>query len=279
MASDRRHTALLFLIVCVHRGAHGAVDLRARAPHRVLVRSVARERSHGAVKLRTHSPHRVVVRSAARERSAIRCSDGSDLSTYAGTSTAVKAVVGSLTAVVNALFPPKRLSAEEEAAKAARQLARDRAPPLKMCALMAGLREDFAQQYLFTGLIDPNLYDDDCVFTDPTLSFTGLATFERNLASLRPVLDAVLGETAVDLYSLEASRASDSVVASWRMSGAINLPWRPRIELRGRTRYTLDPLRKGRIVRYDESWESSAAEQLLALFKPGAEPDDQAGAI
>jgi len=181
----------------------------------------------------------------------------------------VKAIVGSLTAMVNALFPPGALTATQAAAQAERQVARQRAPPLSPAALVAGLRTDFSRQYLFTGLIDPDLYDDECVFTDPTLSFTGLATFERNLASLRPVLDAILGETAVDLYALDAPEGAGHVVASWRMSGGVRLPWRPRIELRGRTRYTYDPARKGRIVRYDEYWESSAAEQLLALFKPG----------
>jgi hypothetical protein len=189
---------------------------------------------------------------------------------------AVKAVVGSLTAVVNTVFPPRRMSADEEAALAERQAARERAPPLALATLMAGLRGDFERQYLFTGQIEPELYDEDCVFTDPTLSFTGLTTFERNLASLRPILDVILGETSVELFSLEAQTGTDAVVASWRMSGGLRLPWRPRIELRGRTRYTYDPMRKGRIVRYDESWESSAAEQLLALFKPGSTLVDSA---
>lgn len=214
------------------------------------------------------------VSQARHGRSDICCcasnvKDEKGLSTFAGTSTVVKAVVGSLTAIVNVIFPPRSLTPEEQVALAARQAARQSAPQLELQTLMDGLREDFRRQYLFTGQIDPNLYDDDCVFTDPTLSFTGLATFERNLASLRPVLDAVLGETRVELYSLEASETC--VTASWRMSGGIRLPWRPRIELRGRTRYTFDTSRKGRIVRYDEFWESSAAEQLLALFKPGAE--------
>jgi hypothetical protein len=197
--------------------------------------------------------------------------EGSAIATFDGTSGVVKTVVGGLTIVVNAVFPPRALTAEEEAARVAREAERQCAPRVSEAALMEGLRLDFERQYLFTGEINPNLYDDDCVFTDPTLSFRGLKTFERNLASLRPVLETLLGETSVDLYSLELDAPSSCVVASWRMSGGIRLPWRPRIELRGRTRYTFEPTRKGRIVRYDESWESSAAEQLLALFKPGDE--------
>jgi hypothetical protein len=198
-----------------------------------------------------------------------------ELSTFDETSGVVKAIVSSLTAAVNALFPPKPLTDDELAVRTAWRAERESAPALTSAALLEGLRLDFDRQYLFTGAIDPNLYDDDCVFTDPTLSFRGLATFQRNLASLRPVLDALLGETRVDLYSLSLSAEGPATVATakWRMAGGIRLPWRPRIELVGQTRYTVDPARKGRIVRYDESWQSSAAEQLLALFKPGAASD------
>ncbi|KAJ1638149.1 hypothetical protein T492DRAFT_946957 [Pavlovales sp. CCMP2436] len=200
------------------------------------------------------------------------CAPASDddeyrLASYGGTSVAVKAIVGGLTALVNAVFPPASLTPEEADAEAERRMTRERAPPLQPSELVAGLRGDFERQYLFTGAIDPALYDDDCVYTDPTLSFQGLATFQRNLASLRPVLDALLGEYSVELFSLEKLGTS-CIEARWRMSGDIRLPWRPSIELVGRTRYTYDPSRQGRIVRYDEYWQSSAAEQLLALFKP-----------
>ena len=43
--------------------------------------------------------------------------------------------------------------------------------------LLDGVRADYEERmYLWTGDIDPNLYDEDCTFTDPTLSFKGLAT-------------------------------------------------------------------------------------------------------
>ena len=42
-------------------------------------------------------------------------------------------------------------------------------------ALLHGVREDYeVREYLWTGDIDATLYDEDCVFTDPTLSFKGL---------------------------------------------------------------------------------------------------------
>jgi hypothetical protein len=47
--------------------------------------------------------------------------------------------------------------------------------------------------YLWTGDIDPALYAGDCLFTDPTLSFRGLATFRRNLVGLRERKEEKLG--------------------------------------------------------------------------------------
>jgi hypothetical protein len=46
-------------------------------------------------------------------------------------------------------------------------------------SLLAGLRGDFEErEYLWSGRITDELYADACVFTDPTLSFKGLATFK-----------------------------------------------------------------------------------------------------
>jgi len=64
--------------------------------------------------------------------------------------------------------------------------------------LLEGLRREYVESnYLFTGKIDPTLYSKDCTFKDPTLSFEGLANFEKNLENLGPIVDAFLkvGET------------------------------------------------------------------------------------
>ena len=54
----------------------------------------------------------------------------------------------------------------------------------------------------------------------------------------------------------------------WRMSGDVKLPWRPRIELTGRTKFSLAPGKGGRIVDYYEQWNLPATEVLLQLLRP-----------
>ena len=137
--------------------------------------------------------------------------------------------------------------------------------------LVDSLREDFRRGYLFSGEIDPEIYAADCVFTDPTLSFSGLNTFRRNIANLRPVIEKYVGSCAVLLHSIELNEAEKKVVAEWTMYGNINLPWRPIIDLRGETTYTYDDNRdgaKGRIVDYSERWQIPAVAALLQLLTP-----------
>ena len=72
--------------------------------------------------------------------------------------------------------------------------------------MLAGLRADFEEnEYLWSGKITTELYDEDCVFTDPTLSFTGLATFERNLANLDPWIERFVppGGRSCELKKIE----------------------------------------------------------------------------
>ncbi len=111
-------------------------------------------------------------------------------------------------------------------------------------------------------------YSSDCVFTDPTLSFEGLATFERNVAALRPLLLALVEDPVVELYSCELREPQAEVVASWRMIGDIRLPWKPVIDLCGQTRFEYDGDKGNRVVAYTETWEISGAEALRQIVTP-----------
>lgn len=44
---------------------------------------------------------------------------------------------------------------------------------------------------------------DDCSFTDPTLSFTGLSTYKRNVASLQGILDLLVSDSRSILFASE----------------------------------------------------------------------------
>ena len=186
----------------------------------------------------------------------------------ASTSSATKGLVSSLTAVVNALG-----GSQEDEAQRERQF-----ESLTPDAVLSGLRRDFVDnEYLWSGKITPELYGERCVFTDPTLSFSGLSTFEKNLENLDPWINRFVPSPgrAVDLKSIELVDGDAVVEATWTMRGDLALPWRPRLELDGRTRFTLGG-EGGRISSYDEAWAIEPAEALAQLVRPNSERWDDA---
>ena len=149
--------------------------------------------------------------------------------------------------------------------------------------LLEGLRSDFVdREYLWSGKITPELYGEGCEFSDPTLSFTGLSTFLENIRNLDPILEKYVpkGRRRVELKTIDLNRDRKQVVATWRMVGDLALPWRPRIDLDGRTAFSYDAEapNSGRIVRYRETWEIAPAIALLQILQPRPKPasDDDA---
>jgi len=131
------------------------------------------------------------------------------------------------------------------------------------------IEADFRERnYLWTGRLTTFAYGRDCVFTDPTLTFTGVDTFKRNLANLSPAIDALVENPTTRLFKIELKEEQDQIIAEWEMEGRIRLPWRPRIKLQGETRYTFSPSLRNKIVRYDESWGITAGEALKQILTP-----------
>mmetsp|Transcript_18733 Transcript_18733/g.36440 ORF Transcript_18733/g.36440 Transcript_18733/m.36440 type:complete len:291 (+) Transcript_18733:3-875(+) len=179
---------------------------------------------------------------------------------YGSSSTGVKAVVSGLTNLVNAFMRREADLATVERPE------RDSITPQE---LLKGIEGDYERRYLWTGDIDPYLYDYDCVFTDPTLSFSGLETFQRNLANLRPFIDTLVqDDCAVEMYSCNLSPDEQKITASWRMVGRLKVPWTPTIDLNGTTVFTYAPTKGNRITDYRETWETPPASVLWQLFVP-----------
>ena len=140
--------------------------------------------------------------------------------------------------------------------------------------LLEGIRADFEErQYLWSGDIDLELYDEMCTFTDPTISFEGLSKFQSNMRSLTPIIDVLVPkeQRKCVLRDIKLEETGE-VTAKWRMIGDIKLPWSPRIDIGGRTKYS--PGKDGRIKSYSEQWDIDAGEALAQLVQPRKEAVD-----
>jgi hypothetical protein len=58
------------------------------------------------------------------------------------------------------------------------------APPGSMVEAASRLRADYDRDYFVTGMIDADIYDEDCLFADPFASFRGRKRFIDNLQNL-----------------------------------------------------------------------------------------------
>ncbi|CAN0121822.1 unnamed protein product [Ectocarpus sp. 6 AP-2014] len=189
-------------------------------------------------------------------------SQSTAVSEFEQTSGSVKAFVGGLTD----LFVRFAGGDEDSEALSADTSAK---ASLSEAELEAGIRQEYAKNYLWTGDINEDLYEEDCNFTDPTLSFSGLSTYKRNVGSLQGVLDLFVRNSRSVLYSCELRQEDSCVQTRWRMVGDLRLPWGPTIDVVGRTTFSYDSSRGNRIFSYDEVWEMEAAEALMQIFRPG----------
>lgn len=181
-------------------------------------------------------------------------------STYENTDGASQFIVNGLTNLTNAILgnPGEAETDEGEVGEA-----------ISPQALLDGLRREYVESnYLFTGKIDPTLYSRDCTFKDPTLSFESLATFEKNLENLGPIVDAFLKVGETTLYSIDLDRSRNRVLAKWRMYGEFKAFWDPILDIDGQTVFTYDEARLGKVVDYSETWGTPAGEALAQLVVP-----------
>jgi Uncharacterized conserved protein (DUF2358) len=218
-----------------------------------------------------NSLHHIVVRDKMDKESM----------SYEETDASSKGLVSALTGIINFL------SFDSKAPKAPGRV-QDKIPtptgnpPQTPQELMQRIRDDYVvRNYLWTGNIDLASFDKKCRFTDPTLSFEGTDQFINNLNNLVPIVNAVTGSgnTKSDLLSITLNEKEGYVQSRWNMVGSlVNIPWQPRIDVVGRTKFWYkspgfnnterDQEEGYQVYFYDEEWEIPAAKALLQLITP-----------
>eukprot|EP00882_Tetradesmus_deserticola_P014698 GHRQ01015639.1.p1 GENE.GHRQ01015639.1~~GHRQ01015639.1.p1 ORF type:complete len:173 (+),score=49.24 GHRQ01015639.1:681-1199(+) len=130
------------------------------------------------------------------------------------------------------------------------------------------IRQDYQQAYFVTGVIDDSIYDQDCTFIDPTVQFSGLDLWKRNLQLLVPFLV----NPRIELMLISSmglnSEGFEQIQAEWTLDTVLSLPWRPRVSILGKTTYTLNS-DANKVTRHVEAWNVSAWQALLQIVKPG----------
>merc|ERR1719247_3208892 len=120
--------------------------------------------------------------------------------------------------------------------------------------------------YFLTGRMDAGVYDEDCEFADPFVSFNGRARFEENLANLAGgfITDSSVRPIS---SSLEGLSYKTKLMVKLRLA----LPWSPVLAWPWGVEHVLEEQSDGTVVvvRHLESWDVSAGEGVRQLFRSG----------
>lgn len=123
------------------------------------------------------------------------------------------------------------------------------------------IRRDYDENYFISGQGDLSAYAPDCRFADPFASFRGTSRFKRNVSNLGTLLEDV------SLEIIDWDEREDSLHTTWRFSGILDLPWKPRLAAAGGTVHVFDP-KTGYVVEHIESWDVEPAKVVKNLLKP-----------
>ncbi|KAL3778810.1 hypothetical protein HJC23_009843 [Cyclotella cryptica] len=203
-------------------------------------------------------------------------------SSYESSASSIKGIVSSLTSISNFFS----LSSQPQQPQQMTNLAEQRTahcqnpPPTTLGELLEIITEDYIQNnYLWTGKLDTSCFMQNCKFTDPTISFEGVDKYVENVGNLVPIVEFLLGSEQMsksDLLDIYLNEEKGFIETRWNMVGELNaLPWRPRIDVIGRTKFWYEANhddKDGRgvvqIYFYDEKWEIPAGLALLQLVTP-----------
>jgi hypothetical protein len=117
--------------------------------------------------------------------------------------------------------------------------------------------------YFVTGDISTDIFDDFCVFTDPTNQVSSLSQYQR---ALKILFDPESSNVEL-LDPIQVDPAARTLTAKIRSRGYLQLPWKPYISTYDSIiSYSVDP--DGLVTRQDQVWSKSATEALLETFTP-----------
>lgn len=183
------------------------------------------------------------------------------VSSFEDTDGASKGLVSSLTGIVNSL---NSLDGASESTSDTKSI-----PPGSPQELFDRIRDDYViNNYLWTGKLDLDCFDESCRFTDPTLSFEGTAKFKENTQNLVPLVNAFVKNYQSILLDIELH--SEFVETRWNMVGELNgLFWKPKVDVIGRTKFWYrEEHGSFSVYFYDERWEVPAYQALMQLVTP-----------
>lgn len=126
------------------------------------------------------------------------------------------------------------------------------------------IQMDNDRSYFLSGEVDVEAYDEECVFSDPFVAFSGRQRFVDNLANL----GSFITEYDARMLDYDKDESSSTVKTRLMVKLRLNLPWKPVLAWPWGVRYLIDP-ETLLITEHEESWDIEPLEGVKQIFRPG----------
>jgi hypothetical protein len=143
-------------------------------------------------------------------------------------------------------------------------------PPQSLQETLKRLELDSERSYFVSGQVDGLIYDEDCIFADPFVSFAGRQRFVDNLQNLGSFITQYNVKTMMQPTVRESDESSedDSIVVDtkYMVKLELNLPWKPILAWPWGVEYMLDPS-TFLVTKHRESWDIEPLEGVKQIFR------------
>eukprot|EP00537_Pseudo-nitzschia_pungens_P002824 CAMPEP_0172364968 /NCGR_PEP_ID=MMETSP1060-20121228/7982_1 /TAXON_ID=37318 /ORGANISM="Pseudo-nitzschia pungens, Strain cf. cingulata" /LENGTH=288 /DNA_ID=CAMNT_0013088109 /DNA_START=64 /DNA_END=930 /DNA_ORIENTATION=+ len=137
--------------------------------------------------------------------------------------------------------------------------------PKSLQETLLRIQEDNDRSYFLSGEMDVAIYDPDCVFADPFVSFSGRDRFVDNLQNLGSFITKYDARVLPNKGS-DAAKNDNVVKTRLMVKLELNLPWKPVLAWPWGVTYTIDP-DSFLITEHVESWEIEPLEGVKQIFR------------
>lgn len=135
-------------------------------------------------------------------------------------------------------------------------------PPNSLDETLQRLKLDSERSYFLSGEVDRLIYQEDCRFADPFVSFNGRDRFIDNLANLGSFITNY--NAKVLNYSVDNDGAE--VKTKFMVKLELGLPWKPVLAWPWGVQYIIDP-DTYLVTEHIESWDIAPWEGVKQIFR------------
>ena len=137
-------------------------------------------------------------------------------------------------------------------------------PPLSLQETLERIRLDTDRSYFLSGQVDTFIYDEDCLFADPFVSFRGRDRFVDNLQNLGSFITKYSAKLLE--YSSSSSDGDAQVNTKLMVKLELNLPWKPVLAWPWGVKYIIDT-DTFLVTKHIESWDIDPFEGVKQIFR------------